>query len=651
MLILQRVIRLSLACSILTACSQAGLPGTGTGNSTGNNTGNSTNTSLSPNLSPTATAPGAANPSQAQPAASASGQSPPGAVPVLTEKPEFSYSGAFPAAIKGSAAAQNYAGLLRFEAVSAQRAAGSAPVVYKLAQQPWNNAAGQTLEGPANLPAKWQVSVYRLDDAGRRYGFPVASESHTGEFGEIRWNGVNTAGERLNEGRFVLSAVPEGFPVAELSDPLLLLSTPLPKDAPPPEYATEHLLARFLNPTLAASQYTLLGTDAGGWSKVLVPPSSAGNADSQREALLSLARTLYQDPNVQIAEPDLTYRVDLRPNDPRLGEQYALQKVKAEEAWDVGVGAAGTVIAIVDTGIDTAHPDLRARLLGGWNTISDNNNSRDDHGHGTHCAGIAAGISNNSEGIAGLGAGSSLLPVKVMGANGSGSSLDIAEGIRWAADHGAHIINLSLGMNMGSEVIRQALQYATGKGVLVLAAMGNDGGQIASYPAAYSTQVTGMMAVGSTDSGDQRSYFSNYGSWISVTAPGSQILSTLPQYSVEMNRSGQAYGPSSGTSMATPYVAGLAGLLKSQQPSRSPADIIAAIIQGVDDLGPTGFDNQFGHGRINAFRSMSLNLPVASPTPTPIPTATPISTPAPSALPTPTPAPAAGVGGLVLDID
>ncbi len=528
----------------------------------------------------------------------------------------------------------NFEGYLRLD--TNNRFLSDGGLTYRVSNSPWQNEAGAPVDGPSDLPQTWSVSVYRTQN-GQRFGFPVAQTQYEGDFNEIFWNGVSDEGVRASTSSYEIVAIPEGMKQQPFQDPLQLLNTPIPDAdaAPPPEYATEYLLARFKDLEAARQNYDIESTDAGV-SKIRV----SGSTDSRAEALLTLSQKLQQDSNVSFAEPDLFYGVNWVPNDPMRTEQYALSRVQAEAAWDIERGSEEVVIAIVDTGVDTNHPDLRSRMVPGWNTISENNNTRDDNGHGTHCAGIAAATGDNNTGIVGLAPEVKIMPLKVMDAAGRGRSSDIAEGIRWAVDQGADVISLSLGTTMGSTVIRESLVYAVDRGVSLVAAMGNDGGQVRNYPATYAPEIRGLIAVGATDAQDTRAYFSNYGNWITVTAPGHQILSTLPGYAVQGNRSGNPYGQYSGTSMATPYVAGLAGLLKSQESQRTAGDIEAAIIQGADDLGNTGFDAHFGHGRINAVRSLALNLPVTLPTPTPIPT------------PAPTSAPASGLpGGLVLDID
>lgn len=565
------------------------------------------------------------------------------ALPELTLKPEWRFSGQAPRGLTGTGADSKGFFVLQ----SPNRLLDSSGLSYQVANSPWQNEAGETIEGPSQAPTNWDVRIYALQSDGKRYGFPLAKTTYQGGFSEIHWNGISDSGQKAKPGAYEIVAIPSGFPLRALTDPLQLLNSPLPAsdEAPPPVYKTDHLLARFHDLALARQNYKISEADAAGWSQVIVPESQ----DPERvgKNLLALAQQLQQDQNVMVAEPDLILDLDFLPNDPRLSEQYALAKVKAESAWDIELGRSSVVVAIVDSGVDLAHPDLRQQLVAGWNVPGNNSNANDDNGHGTHCAGITAATGNNSLGVSGLAPGVKIMPVKVMNASGQGSSLDIATGIRWAVDHGAQIINLSLGASMASEVIREAIHYALGKGVTVVAAMGNDGGTIRSYPAADAPNMEGLIAVGATDRGDGRAYFSNYGSWITVAAPGYDILSTLPTYAVQLNPSGQAYGPLSGTSMATPYVAGLAALLKSQQSARQPADIKAALIQGADDLGATGFDNQFGYGRINAARSLGLNLPIPSPTPTPLATPTPLPTPSPSSRPPVSTAP----GGLILDIN
>ncbi|HEY9857103.1 MAG TPA: S8 family serine peptidase, partial [Stenomitos sp.] len=259
---------------------------------------------------------------------------------------------------------------------------------------------------------------------------------------------------------------------------------------------------------------------------------------------------LQKDAAVKSAEFDRAALLDeVTVNDPSRGKQYALDTVKANAAWGLTMGSDKVVVGIVDSGVDLEHPDLKPKLLEGYNTVTPGQAPKDDVGHGTHVAGIAAAIANNSEGIAGLAANCKILPVKVLGA-GSGSTATVAEGIIWAADHGADVINMSLGFYEANESVGKAVNYALGKNVVIVATMGNDNIERKRYPAAF----PGVIAVGSTDEKDAKSSFSNYGDWISVSAPGSNIFSTFPTYPVQISGT-KGYASLSGTSMAAPLVA------------------------------------------------------------------------------------------------
>lgn len=306
-------------------------------------------------------------------------------------------------------------------------------------------------------------------------------------------------------------------------------------------------------------------------------------------------QTLKNDKDVLFAEPDRKVELDDF-NDPMINDQYALKKVDAVSAWNINQGNSDTVIAIVDSGVDLDHPDLKDKMLSGYNAVSPGSLPKDDMRHGTHVAGIAAAIGNNAIGVSGLAPKCKILPVKVLG-NGSGSMATIADGLIWAADHGADVVNMSLGTYTEDKTLGEAVKYALGKNVVCVATMGNDNMERRRYPAGF----PGMIAIGSTDENDKKSSFSNYGDWITVSAPGSNILSTLPTY-----MSPNGYGKMSGTSMAAPLVTGLVGLMRSQSKGLSPAEASKVLKESADDLGDTGFDKYFGAGRVNAGKALSL---------------------------------------------
>jgi len=230
---------------------------------------------------------------------------------------------------------------------------------------------------------------------------------------------------------------------------------------------------------------------------------------ADRERLLTLIR---QDPNVERAEPVYRYHADFFPNDPRFKEQWNMEMIHARQAWDIAQGA-GVVVAVIDTGIAfedydefTAVPDLKgAKFVPGYDFVNDDSHPNDDQGHGTHVAGTIAQVTDNGEGVAGVAYKATLMPVKVLDQNGTGTSADIADAIRWAADHGANVINMSLGGGGRSQVMESAVAYARKKGVVVVAAAGNGARGTVEFPAAYPVAIA-VSAVGPT--GELASYSS-----------------------------------------------------------------------------------------------------------------------------------------------
>jgi thermitase len=288
---------------------------------------------------------------------------------------------------------------------------------------------------------------------------------------------------------------------------------------------------------------------------------------------------------IDYAEPNYTYGINWTPNDPYFnnGVQWAPQKVSAQSAWDITRGSSSIKVAIIDTGVDYNHPDLAGGVIKGYDYVDNDWDPMDLNNHGTHAAGIAAATTNNSRGIAGMAPNVYIYAVRVLDANGSGTLDDVANGIYHAVDNGAKVVSLSLGGPSGATSLQNAVNYAASKGVVVVAAAGNENTSAASYPAYYSNAI----AVAATDRNDYKASFSNYGSWVDVAAPGVDIASTI-------RNGGYAY--MSGTSMACPLVAGIAGLLASQ--GRSASNIRAAIENTADVTPGTG--TYYSNGRVNA---------------------------------------------------
>lgn len=326
--------------------------------------------------------------------------------------------------------------------------------------------------------------------------------------------------------------------------------------------------------------------------------------------LQAAIKKLKADPNVEYVEPNYRRNSFFVPNDPNLNLQWHIDKVHAKEAWDISKGNSQIVVAVIDTGVDYGHPDLQDKLDTPYNSMINSTSTADvtdDVGHGTIVTGIVAGAMNNGIGIAGVGGNISVMPVKAGDFTGFYDS-DIANGIYWAVDNGARVINMSLGGLDYSHTLEAAVNYAVARNVVVIAAAGNNNNSELMYPAAF----PGVIGVAATTQIDKRAEFSNYGFYIDVSAPGVDIFSTTPRsgfFDYTTN-----YDKASGTSMASPIVAGLAGLVLSVSPSLSSNDVTNAIIDGTDDLGPQGWDEATGWGRVDAARTLSLLIDSVPPT-------------------------------------
>ncbi len=309
--------------------------------------------------------------------------------------------------------------------------------------------------------------------------------------------------------------------------------------------------------------------------------------------------------------------------DPYFSNQYDMSLINADMAWGLCSLYAGNVtIAIIDTGVDLSHPDLQANLLPGYDFVDNDAVPQDGNGHGTNVAGIAAAALNGI-GVAGVAPTAKILPVRVLDDQGSGYISDIAAGVTYAADR-AQVLNLSLGGPSGSITLQNAINYAVNtKGRLVVAAAGNCGGSnyLANgcqsqnqtiYPAAYSN----VMAVAATTSLDTRASFSNVGSYVDIAAPGVNIYNAYD---------GGSYAYESGTSQATPHVAGLAALVWAKNPSYTAAQVWNRITSTAVDLGTTGVDTSFGAGRIDVQQALSLAALQASEPATPLAKAEPVT--------------------------
>ena len=274
---------------------------------------------------------------------------------------------------------------------------------------------------------------------------------------------------------------------------------------------------------------------------------------------------------VASAAPEVVaHALDTTPNDNQWPEQEGLRVIGLPRAWDTSRGSSRVVVAVIDTGVDANQPDLRGALVTGVNLVTPGAPPQDDHGHGTAVAGVVAARSDNGQGMAGVCWFCAVMPVKVLDASGSGDDTRIAAGIVWAVDHGARVLNLSLGGPGSSAELAAALAYAAGKGVVTVAAAGNSGTTVPFYPAADAA----ALSVAATTTADRAYSWSNYGPWVDVAAPGCNVAPAR----------GGGYSRFCGTSSATPIVAGLAALALSQHPGTAPADLMGAIERSATPL-------------------------------------------------------------------
>jgi len=305
---------------------------------------------------------------------------------------------------------------------------------------------------------------------------------------------------------------------------------------------------------------------------------------------------------IDYVEPDGIVTGDSTPNDPAFsetGKVYGLNRIEALPAWDISSGSGDIVLAILDTGIDPGHVEFADRIVAGYDFINDDDAPDDDHGHGTHVAGIAAAAADNGYGSAGVCPRCKLMPIKVLGSNNSGTWGAVAAGIYFAVDNGARVINLSLAGVASSRTLEDAVAYAQEHDVIVVAAAGNAGSSEPYYPAA----IPWVVAVGATTEADTllsssdpgSNIGSNTGEHLDLVAPGYRIYSTTKE-------GGYAY--MTGTSMASPFVAGLAGLVASLDHTLTASAITHLMAASADDLGDEGKDISFGYGRINAYATL-----------------------------------------------
>ena len=341
------------------------------------------------------------------------------------------------------------------------------------------------------------------------------------------------------------------------------------------------------------------------------PEITSTPVDSQQEADAVVAEAA-ADGDLVAAEPDLPRGADndAPSNDTRRAEQWALNNVNFEDAWaSASSGGTGQVVAVIDSGVQASHPDLAGQVLAGQyflhsddggSVFSGPGGTTDGNGHGTHVAGIIGAVAGNAAGVTGAAPGVDILPVQVLCPDGGGFSSDVANGITWATNNGADVINLSLGGSGQSQAELTAIQYARSQGVVVVASAGNsgNGSNAPSYPGAFDE----VIAVAALLNDNTKAGYSTTGSYVDVAAPGGTGTSSATGVLSTWNNGG--YVALSGTSMASPHVAAAAALVRAAHGFTTHSDVCNQLIRTADDLGALGADSSFGNGRVDPLEAV-----------------------------------------------
>ena len=399
---------------------------------------------------------------------------------------------------------------------------------------------------------------------------------------------------RLGAHRFRISRVCAGvcaaIGLASLAVPTLAAQGQ--NGAPQKRYAEGRILVQ-AKPGLPSARFGKLLGQEGARSLRRMDRLGVHVIEVPKGAEEAFARRLARHPHVKAAEVDELVPLEaLVPNDPQYPSAWHLAKIQAPGAWDVANGT-GVTVAVLDTWVDPTHLDLAANLVPGWNAVAGTTTTEttDVYGHGTKVAGTVAALSNNALGVTSVAWGAKVMPVRITNrTDGNAYTSDIANGLVWAADHGAKVANVSYGVT-GSSIVASAAQYLRSKGGIVVVAAGNSSTDPGYANSPY------MVTVSATDGNDAKASWSNYGNLVDFAAPGVGIWSTV---------AGGSYAAVSGTSFASPTTAAVAALVMAANPDLLPADVEAVLQNSADDLGAAGWDANYGFGRVNAARAVNL---------------------------------------------
>ena len=365
--------------------------------------------------------------------------------------------------------------------------------------------------------------------------------------------------------------------------------TPDPTPAPTPESATEPFIVTFASGVSADDQSTILAA-VGAVETGAVPQLRMRSIVLAPSLVTDAVAALRDDLRVARVDADRVRAVEAAPDDVSYPDQWALPQIAWDQAYGVVDPAGSAVVAILDTGVDVGHPDLDDVIVAGSSWVLGGSWFADPNGHGTAMAGIVAAETNNGIGVAGVGYdGVRVMPITVLGADGTGQDSDIIQGVVWAADQGADVILMAFSATGYSSSLQAAIDYAWAEGVVLVAAAGNDGSSAGAFPAGD----RGVMGVSSTDASDALAAGSNYGEAVFLGAPGVGIATTSAD---------GGYGPITGTSAAAAHVAGAAALLAAADPSASNGVIVGRLARNAD---PAGDASQTGNGRLNLARALA----------------------------------------------
>ncbi len=305
--------------------------------------------------------------------------------------------------------------------------------------------------------------------------------------------------------------------------------------------------------------------------------------------------------DTEYIEANYLYHALETPNDPEYTKQWNFRNINVEQAWDETKGQ-GTTVAIIDTGVSQV-PDLKlTKFVKGYDFVNDKDDASDDNGHGTHVAGTIAQSTNNGYGVAGIAYQASIMPLKVLSGSGGGTIADIAEAIKFAADNGATVINMSLGGSGASNMMEEAIKYAHNKGVVIVAAAGNEARNSASYPARYPD----VISVSATDAAGHKASYSNFGAGVDISAPGGSETGKILQNTVDPSTGESVFVGFQGTSMAAPHVAGVAALIRATG-VEDPNEVVAVLKQSSRKVQEDHL-NHFGAGHLDAGAAVKLAL-------------------------------------------